>query len=305
MLRRLRRCLPPFCLYCQLPTAAALLQFEKSLRYTTHPPFGELRISAQDAIERREAIQNVRPAPFVQDNDVAQFHASISQLYTDPLASASTSVAVDIRLLGNIRITAAEIIAFFPNHVLKWDDALYRLIQNGWTTNDISGYFNYTRQLSGDATLTKGMVSDRVKRSNLYILGRSMGSASGRPRFKTAFFTTKGWVLPQAAKGGVYGHPIDHFLVDLAEGLVNWPRGSGARLLTRAVEFAVRHGYRHVKLSQFHNFVHAYQINLPLLPPMATRGLAGGVHPDTIVKEELQDVIARDLERQPVGRRKR
>lgn len=81
-----------------------------------------------------------------------------------------------------------------------------------------------------------------------------------------------------------------------------WPTGSGARLLTCAIKYAVRHGYRQVKLSDTSDFLELYQISMSLMPPMAIMGLSGGKHPDVVCKNELGCIIGAEQERQPIGR---
>jgi hypothetical protein len=89
----------------------------------------------------------------------------------------------------------------------------------------------------------------------------------------------------------------DYFLVDLAEGVCNWPCAHGIGLLTRTIHFAALRGFNHVKLSQIHCFIWEYNIRLPLQPPMAILGRNQGTHPDIIVRNELEAVITADIER--------
>jgi hypothetical protein len=196
---------------------------------------------------------------------------------------------VDIRLLGNLRITAAEILTFFPNH-LKWVDATYRLVQNGWTPAEITSYVNYVRQLSGDAAEKTSHVRELGKKAEKEITGLYTGAYSIRPRFKTINFTAKTWAFPKLL--GMDAQPIDYFLVDLADGVVHWPLFSGAHLFTRVIRFAVDRGYRYVRLSQIHDFIRDFNLRLPLLPAMALMGKNRGLNPDVVVLNELKAISA-------------
>ena len=52
-----------------------------------------------------------------------------------------------------------------------------------------------------------------------------------------------------------YSQLSDYFLVDLAEGLVNFPQGADRGILTVAVQHAKNHGHHWVKLSNIADYI--------------------------------------------------
>tara|TARA_R110002003_G_scaffold105_1_gene8726 strand:- start:6311 stop:7363 length:1053 start_codon:yes stop_codon:yes gene_type:complete len=208
---------------------------------------------------------------------------------------------VDVRLLGNIEISAEEILALFPQH-LKWHDVVHRLAQNGWSPNDMANYINYTRNLSradgkqGNAILKWLQAADKV------ILGREKKSGfRDRKLFRTTCFTAKDWTP--------YEHhslqgKIDYFLVDLADGLVRFPSGEGARLLTRAVRLAVARADRYVKLSEVQQYIRENLLIFPSLPSLLGQVMAGQ-HPDVMasarVRTEVRQAKHKQVEDRPVS----
>jgi hypothetical protein len=81
--------------------------------------------------------------PFVGPSDV-RLYCHNPRTPFNAIRSTFPPDYVDIRLLGNIEISAEELLTFFPGH-LKWNDAIYRLTQNGWSHNDMVQYINYAR----------------------------------------------------------------------------------------------------------------------------------------------------------------
>ncbi|KAF2279524.1 uncharacterized protein EI97DRAFT_482034 [Westerdykella ornata] len=274
------------------PTAGDLLRNDsRKVDRKRQIPWGLQRILTHMEVEDLAALSQV-PVPFPTDEEVAQYFRSQKEKPMHPFISHSTPANVDICLLGRIRITAAEIMAFFPNHI-EWNDAIFRLVQNSWTRREIAGYINYVRQLPSSAAVTRERISHWARMADRQIMVGSPINAHRRPGFKTVFFTPEKWELPKLSR--LEADPIDYFLVDLAEGVVNWPTGSGARLLTRAIRLAQQQGHRYVKLSQIHEFMRVHKVHLPLLRPMAIRGKCGGVNPDVLVKRGLELVIYQDI----------
>lgn len=277
------------------PTTAELLkQMSGRIYRQFRIPRGLQRIETQAMVEHLAARQGV-PIPPVLDDDISRYFKWHKDKPMNALQSFTTPMNVDIRLLGRIRITAAEIIAFFPNH-LRWHDGIYRLIQNGWASREIAGYFNYVRQLSGEDAVSQDAIRGMNRNADMMITGKYRGQGKSRPRFKTTCFTAKTWI-PQLKVTGPESRVIDYFLVDLADGLAHWPTGNGARLLTRAVQFAMQHNYRDVRLSQIHDFIQINRLGWPLLRPMARMGLTNGVNADRALRDELEPVISGDIQR--------
>ena len=277
--------IPPY------PTAASLLGNDIGIMVRQiRIPVGLQRITTQQAVDKAAQEQNILSPPIL-DTDVTRYWSSHQTKPTHALKSFATPVNIDIRILGNLRITAAEIIAFFPNH-FKWHDCIFRLVQNGWPHADIAKYINHIRQLDGANAETGKNIAAHSNAATKALLGASRKDLKKKVdlKWRTTCFVTKDW-LPPSQIGGHEVHLIqDYFLVDLAEGLVKWPTGSGARILTRAVQTAVHYGHRHIRLSQLGQYVRDAEINRPWLQPMAMRGLdrTRGVHPDVVVLDEVR-----------------
>jgi hypothetical protein len=79
-------------------------------------------------------------------------------------------------------------------------------------------------------------------------------------------------------------------MVDLADGVVHFLEGTGARLLTRAVRHAITRGHNDVKLSQLKQYVRENLLMFPPLPSM-TQQMVSGAHPDYAAFLNLRDLV--------------
>jgi hypothetical protein len=236
-------------------------------------PWGLQRILTYTLVEQ-EAAKLQLPMPPITDADVHTY-CDVPGAQHHPVQSVFPPVYINIRFLDKIEITAEELMTFFPGH-LKWHDAMYRLLQNGWTRPDMTKFINYARGLTEEEGLKRPTTLTWIKDADQEILKDGQHKYKDRPPFKTTGFTTKGWV-PHEER---YARDVvDYFLVDLADGIVNFPDGNGARLLTRAVRTAIARGDTEVKLSQIHHYIRS---NLLIFPPMQSMvaQMKAGTHPD-------------------------
>ncbi|KAF2034145.1 hypothetical protein EK21DRAFT_85594 [Setomelanomma holmii] len=259
-------------------------------RHAHARPWGLQRILTHRFIEK-ECARLDMPKPPITDADIYLYCYSKNSPW-DVIRSVVPPENVDVRLLGNIEISAEEILAFFPHH-LKWSDVIYRLVQNGWSPNDMANYINYTRNLSRKDGKRGNTILKWLQAADKIILGKEKSGFRDRASFNTTCSTAKDWVP--------YEHPnlqgrIDYFLVDLADGLARFPLGDGARLLTRAVRLAVARDDRDVKLSEIHQYIRGNLLIIPPLPSMREQMMAGN-HPDAAA-------IGRWREESPIVRRK-
>jgi hypothetical protein len=81
--------------------------------------------------------------------------------------------------------------------------------------------------------------------------------------------TAQNWVFPSTLKGAD-STPIDYYIYDLADGVVNMPTGKGAWLLTNVIQFVRQRNFRYVKLSEIHHFIHQQNITVPNFPGLAS-----------------------------------
>jgi hypothetical protein len=235
------------------------------------------------AVEESAVLMNSR-VPFATDDDVSRYFRWQQQQRTHPFMSFSTPVNVDIRLLGAIGITPTEIIAFFPNH-LKWKEPSYRLARSNWSPSQIVAYLNYSRQLTGDGAETETRYREFRKKATKLTEGSLMGhKEAAQQSFGEDAVTAQQWTFPNLT--GLDSRPIDYYLVDLAEGVVNMPTGNGAWLLTYSIRYAVEHSLDYVKLSQIHDFIRTYNI----VPPQDSAMNKANIRAqwiDTVVKSDL------------------
>ncbi|KAF2108771.1 hypothetical protein BDV96DRAFT_670336 [Lophiotrema nucula] len=270
------------------PTAAKLLGgSHASLRMTTLLPWGYQRIKTFERLALLATKSNAPIPSFSDENVKGFFSAHASKVRFDHMIkSTAPPIDVDIRLLGKVRITTAELLTFFPLHI-KWYDYIYRFIQNGWKVNDIAGYINYARQTDkADAIRANSLIAYQQDADEAIINNRKQGSKS-RPLFKTTCFTTEKWMVPVDKKWNTLLRVCDYFLIDLADGVVNYPQNEHARLLTKAVQHAFEHDHHDVKISGIGAYAQKHGLGEGL-EPMAWRGLKDGEHPDKAAKQALK-----------------
>jgi hypothetical protein len=215
------------------------------------------------------------PTPPVSPSDVRLYCHNPRNPFNAVLSTFPPDY-VNICLLNNIEITAEELLAFFPGY-LKWYDAIYRLRQNGWSHSDMAQYVNYARGLNPPDHVNHFTTLHHIQAVDKVILLRGHSDTASRPAFRTTNFTAKGWV-PREKQDP---KEIDYYLVDLADGVVRYPEGDGARLITRAIKLAVARKDTHVRLSGIHQYIRANLLIFPMMSSMLQEMMLGR-HADKI-----------------------
>ena len=246
-------------------------------------PWGVQRILTHSFIES-QATQMGIPIPLISNDDVRTYCQSADTF--DPIHDILPPENIDIRKLGDIEISAEELLTFFPNH-LKWHDAIYRLAQNNWSCLDMANYINVARDLSAINGKRSNTILKWLQAADKTILGLAHTGSKDRKPWKTTCFSAGSWIPYQQIRSPGL---IDYFLVDLADGVMRWPEGEGARLLSRAVWHAVVRGHRDVRLSQVKEYARAHGLLFPPLKWMVGQ-MVLGKHPDVSAHERFQTML--------------
>lgn len=242
-------------------SAGDILGDRRGAYYRKHRiPFGLQRIATQMVVEELADMAHLRPAPVPTDAEVHHYFRWQQGQDTHAFISFSTPINVDIRLLANIPITITEILTFFPSHA-KWKEASFRLERSGWTSAAAASYQNWSRHLTGDDA-----VKDTTYRHWLMKVREAM-MTEGPPSGDSA--AAQNWMFPPKLTGAD-ATPIDYYIYDLADGVVNMPTGKGAWLLTAVIQFARQNNFRYVKLSEIHHFIHQKNITVPNFGELAS-----------------------------------
>jgi hypothetical protein len=267
------------------PTALDLIGAHRANGGSTHArPYGLQRMTTLAFVEQQATKFNV-PVPSITEEAVnAYCHSQYSPF--DAVHSTFPPESINVRVLGGMDLSAEEILTFFPHH-LKWHDAIFRLVQNGWSPHDMAKYINYTRGLVSPNDKRGNTVLKWLQSANGAILGKPKQAFSDRGRWPVVGFSAGNWV-PYAHRN--ITSLIDYFLVDLAMDVVHLPGGDGARLLTRAMVFAMKHGHYDVKLSQVRQYIRENLLFFPPLPSMI-KGYYAGRHPDRLAVDRARVVV--------------
>lgn len=271
----------------QLSDAMQLIGAKRNAdRATIARPWGLQRILTHTFVEQQAANLGV-PVPFISDADIGTYCVSAGRTF-DVIHSTFPPEWIDIRLLGNLELTAEELLTFFPNH-LKWHDCIFRLVQNGWSPHDMANYINYTRGLVKPNDKRGNTVLKWLQAANQDILNEPKQGFKTRGKWSIVGFSPMNWV---PYKTRTMPALTDYFLVDLSAHIdfERLPTGDGARLLTRAIIFALKNGHYNVKLSQVREYIRTNLLFTPLLPPMIN-GYLAGQHPDTVARKRAHALM--------------
>lgn len=148
----------------------------------------------------------------------------------------ATAISVKAHL-PNCAIGIVEFLSFFPVHT-QWPEAGLRPYRNEWRHTDVAKV-----QLHARGTLTKDAYRKRVDALKHQIL------TNGRAVFNDGTFTPTTHphlmtaVTTYDASNYSSGENIsrilyDASLVDIAEGVVNWPTGEDRGIVTQCIEYA-------------------------------------------------------------------
>ncbi|KAF2788978.1 hypothetical protein K505DRAFT_254307 [Melanomma pulvis-pyrius CBS 109.77] len=186
-------------------------------------------------------------------------------VYRNPLMSRCTPDCVDIRLLGNVHITAEEILSFFPLHTL-WREIMVRLSINSWSAAQIVEFIYYSRQLKDDNCIQRTTVQHQ-KQTAMRWRAESGRINNPIPYALGGIDTARGSHISNREL-------IDYYIVDLANGgedaltkCYRFPLGEGEGALTRAIRHALLHNHNWIRLSQVEQYVQDFGLghNLPTI----------------------------------------
>jgi hypothetical protein len=141
--------------------------------------------------------------------------------------------------LPSCDIGIVELLTFFPNHT-QWPEAGLRPYQNEWKHPDVARI-----QLHARGKLTRDAYEKRVDSLKHQILSNGRNLFND-PTFKPT--THKAFMTPVASYDASNYAPrnrhslIDASLVDIAEGVVNWPVGQDRGIVTQVIEYAHNNG---------------------------------------------------------------
>ncbi|KAH3960739.1 hypothetical protein HBH70_172360 [Parastagonospora nodorum] len=213
------------------------------LRLGLRPPGGKSSWEYEWSFGRKRAwidLHGTLPADALKD-------------YDNVHTSNCTYEHADIRLLGGIYVTIIELMSFFPEHH-KWRAIANCMRIARWSAGKIREYIFWSRQLPVTALrahLGSAMRHQSVQSqtwTEVQIDGVRVNSAAG---------WTMGGISTDRSMGerAQYSQLSDYFLVDLAEGLVNFPHGADRGILTVTVQHAMNHGHDRVKMSNLASYV--------------------------------------------------
>ncbi|KAH4113564.1 hypothetical protein HBI82_169070 [Parastagonospora nodorum] len=213
------------------------------LRLGLRPPGGKSSWEYEWSFGRKRAwidLHGTLPADALKD-------------YDNVHTSNCTYEHADIPLLGGIYVTIIELMSFFPEHH-KWRAIANRMRIARWSAGKIREYIFWSRRLPVTALrahLGSAMRYQSVQSqtwTEVQIDGVRVNSAAG---------WTMGGISTDRSMGerAQYSQLSDYFLVDLAEGLVNFPHGADRGILTFTVQHAMNHGHDRVKMSNLASYV--------------------------------------------------
>ncbi|KAF2108768.1 hypothetical protein BDV96DRAFT_652382 [Lophiotrema nucula] len=191
-----------------------------------------------------------------------------------PIHSVATPTNVDIRLIGNVPLTAAEILSFFPLHYNNkhFQD---RFLSAGMTGNiEVVGFINHRRAVVAPFLLHGNTYST-------YKINLHNGRVPSQSKFSgpVTDLTPQSWDFSTLNHGPLDGVPIDYPLIETARGVDRalWPQGEDAGLYTSALAHAFDRGH-HVMLSELERYI--YEQGLSLAASTSYTNL----HPDVSYK---------------------
>lgn len=202
---------------------------------------GEQMIESSEVEERSESeygeddempppTRRSTTKPASRSKPAASTHEAIKN---EALASA-TSVKTR---LPTCTIGATELMTFFPHHE-QWPEAGLRLFRNGWKNADVATIQLHARDKLSQTAYTRRR--DALRKSVL-----TNGKAFfQKPDFKPSVDTelmsavTSYDATRYQPKGDIRSRLEDAKLVDIAEGVVNWPQGEDRGIVTQVIEHA-------------------------------------------------------------------
>jgi hypothetical protein len=155
-----------------------------------------------------------------------------------PIKNEALVDAITIKArLPPCQIGAVELLTFFPHHS-QWPEVGLRIYRNGWKHPDVARIHLHAR-----GTLTKEAYIKRYDALKHQILrnGRIFFDDDGfKPTTHKHLLTavTTYDASNYAPRDDIVHLLVDATLVDIAEGVVNWPAGEDRGVVTQAIEHA-------------------------------------------------------------------
>ncbi|KAK3697496.1 hypothetical protein LTR37_017442 [Vermiconidia calcicola] len=152
----------------------------------------------------------------------------------------SSAIGVEAQL-PSCQLGAVELLTFFPNHT-QWPEAGLRLYRNGWKTLDIAKV-----QLHARNRLTRQGCDKRVaalrhqvlKNGQIFFNDKVFNQTSHAHLMTTV---TSYDASNYAPRSTIAGSLAPKKLIDIANGVVNWPTGEDRGIATQAIELANHNG---------------------------------------------------------------
>lgn len=205
-----------------------------------------------NAIERSQLTLLVSQMADVKHGD----DCGIAESYEDrPPATAAgvpTPFTADLRMLGSIIITAEELLAYFPKHLIS-EPIVRRLHGNGWEAEDICAAVNYFRNWTKDDALLKdkfvALIWDLERRNQSH-----NGSSTSHDDFYPLVWD---FTVKPLTKNYCHRKLTNNLLTDLVNGLVArlHPTDKGAGMLTRCIVYAEKHPQLGLRLSDVQHII--------------------------------------------------
>ena len=160
-----------------------------------------------------------------------------------PKNEALTSAITIKARLPPCQIGAVELMTFFPHHS-QWPEVGLRVYRNGWDHSDVARI-----QLHARGTLDKQAYTKRYDALKHQILrnGRIFfNMADFKPSAHNHLLTavTSYDAANYAPRDDIAHLLVDATLVEIAEGVVNWPTGQDRGIVTQAIEYAYNNDLR-------------------------------------------------------------
>lgn len=173
------------------------------------------------------------------------------------------------------QIGAVELLAFFPFHT-EWPKVLLRLLGNGWTSNTLAQASLHARDTLSVATCTRrdGAIRQQVSvnanaefnltdftRGNYPNLIQPVGT------YDATAYTPRAWRANRI---------VTAKLVDIDQGVVNWPAPEDAGIVTQVIQLAVDGAFTELTTSDIPQIAQFFGFQMPAdaaTPQWDQRGL--------------------------------
>lgn len=177
----------------------------------------------------------IRLLPYMDD-----LHSSFH-----PIFSNAPVYNVDLRLLGDVRISHEELIVWFPDHLSHWPDAVHRLHNAGWNTRPIMDLMYTSRGLGRAKMATADYKMFENDRSRLTHYRMNLKVPVITPDSVLTPYTDltlAQWEAPRRGYLAIQNNRLqkytDYYVRDLADYVVEhkWPNGNARGALTCVIE---------------------------------------------------------------------